>query len=366
MELTDKIKQIQAEMNGSFVEREDVIEGIIIAVLARKHVLLLGPPGTAKSLLARDICERIADAVYFERLLTKFSTPEEVIGPVSLSGLKSDKFVRITTGKLPQCHIGFLDEIFKSSSAILNSILTIINERIFHNDGLIEKCNLLSLIGASNEMPTEEGLSALYDRFLLRFVTGYVSDNGISAILSGVTAATKTTITLAELNAIFAEVDAVKVPAKVINAIVKLRRELSEFSISDRRWKESMKLLQAAAWLNGRNTVNFEDIFVLKNSLWQEPQDMARILNVLYTVVYPNRVKILEIYDAVIDSYKEWQKVEKSNKYSVGLETVQKLSKAIEELDGIKTELETEFKSEKIKEIKDLNYKLREELVHLV
>src|SRR3954471_7668808 len=145
-----RLQQLRSDLAAHFPERKQVIDGALCAILAGEHVLLLGPPGTAKSALARAVAQAFS-GVYFERLLTKFSTPEELFGAVSLKALEQDRFSRVIAGKLPEANFAFVDEIFKANSAILNSLLTLINERVFHNDGTPILCPLVTLFGASNE-----------------------------------------------------------------------------------------------------------------------------------------------------------------------------------------------------------------------
>ena len=152
--MRDKFLAIESELNAIYFEREEVIRGLLIGLLTRQHVLLLGPPGTAKSMLANDICSRIGGR-YFHWLLARTSTPEELFGPISLKALEADSYRRVTTGKLPEANIAFVDEIFKCNSAVLNSMLSVLNERLFFNDGAPVEVPLQMAVGASNELPED-------------------------------------------------------------------------------------------------------------------------------------------------------------------------------------------------------------------
>src|SRR5262245_57677214 len=189
----DKLQTLERELAASLIERDEVIRASLVALLARQHLVVLGPPGTAKSALVTELANRIspqngAGLRNFAYLMTRFTTPEELFGPVSVSGLKRDEYRRITAGKLVEAELVFLDEIFKASSAILNALLKIANERVFHNGGQEMHVPLISLFGASNEMPQGNELEALWDGFLMSFRVGYVSDTGIAKSIRDVAA----------------------------------------------------------------------------------------------------------------------------------------------------------------------------------
>ena len=166
----EKFATARKELSAALIERDEEIDLVLTALLANEHVLLVGPPGCGKSLLL-DAVMNWMSARKFSILLTKFSTVEEVMGPVSLSALKEDRYRRVTTGRLPEAEVCFIDEIWKASSAILNCLLKILNERVFENDGAAFPVPLKLCVAASNEWPspdTGKELSALMDRFLFR------------------------------------------------------------------------------------------------------------------------------------------------------------------------------------------------------
>lgn len=304
----EKLGTIIKDLNKGFPERQSVITGMIASVLARKHALLIGPPGTAKSALVRAVAASF-QATYFEYLLTKFTTPEEIFGPLSLKGLEQDRYIRMTKGRSSEVQILFLDEYFKANSAILNSVLTLANERVFHNDGMPVACPLVSLFGASNELPQGQELEAAYDRFLFRANVPYVVRQASfkKVLSSGDFDGVKTPMGSQELAEVHKEVDDVKVSDQTIDALVEIKDKLKDVNIiaSDRRWKHSLSLVKSVAYLDGGDVTCPEDLLVIVDCLWREPKERAQIATVVGSYADPVVSKAEEIVAAAKEAVKK-------------------------------------------------------------
>ena len=301
--MREKIQTLLAHLNHGLVEREAVIKAALLAVLAGENILLIGPPGTGKSLIARRIAESLGGAQqgsHFEYLLTKFSTPEEIFGPLSISALKQDVFQRNTNGYLPSVRVGFLDEIFKASSSILNALLTILNERKFHNGALVEEVPLQALIAASNELPTgQDELAALYDRFLVRGFVDYVSPEGLREMLDDVGTQPKCAkITSKDIENLKAQALDVVVPDAIRQALIEIwlahKKTFAEDpreQLSDRRLMKCLHFLRISAATNGRCAVDLSDLRLLGNCLWNHPENINKTNSLIK--------KILSSYESV-------------------------------------------------------------------
>ena len=266
-------------LESGLLERSAAVRLVLLAALAGEHVLLIGPPGTAKSELARRLHRAFDDARYFERLLTRFSTPEELFGPLSLKALEDDRYERLTEGYLPTASIAFLDEVFKANSAILNALLTLLNEREFDNGAGRSRTPLISVIGASNEVPMEEALMAFYDRFLLRVPVTGVSDATFEQLLTldARAAADAPAVTREELASWLCARDSVALPPDVVAHLQALREHLrgAAISVSDRRWRQLVALLSTAACTEGRQQIDAFDLWLVPYAVAAQPSQVA-------------------------------------------------------------------------------------------
>ncbi|VAW56841.1 Putative 2-component regulator [hydrothermal vent metagenome] len=279
-----KLQPLFAYMESGLIERTVPVRLSLLAALSGEHFLLLGPPGTAKSEMARKLYRVFSDINYFERMLTRFSVPEELFGPLSIKALEEDRYHRLTENYMPEASIAFIDEIFKANSAILNSLLTLLNEREFDNGCERIKTPLLSVIAASNELAEDEGLDALYDRFLFRYQLQPVSDSGFDALLNVSFSSNNNSDLLDKLT-----VDDVKniqiksAPIKLNRAanalILKLRGYLSEneIYISDRRWRKALKILKVCAYTNDKFVIDEWDCLLLTHLMWQTPDQIESL-----------------------------------------------------------------------------------------
>jgi MoxR-like ATPase len=282
--LTERIRSLRDALLADLVERDVPVRLALLAALAGEHLLLIGPPGTAKSLIARRLSLAFEGASCFERLLTRFTVPEELFGPLSIKALESDRYERLTDAYLPAASVAFLDEIFKANSAILNALLTLLNEREFDNGSRRIKTPLIAAIGASNELPEGEELDALYDRFLLRLHVGPVSAGAFPELLalrgeSSSDLSGLERLTPAEIAAVQAAAVRVPVPADIVALLCELREWcLAEgIQVSDRRWRKVVKLLQVSALTNGSDQVSIWDAWLLQHCLWESPEDHEKV-----------------------------------------------------------------------------------------
>lgn len=293
----DRIESLLKELNKGLIEKNEAMRLALLAAVSGESIFFLGLPGTAKSMVSRrlklafDLDEKNS---YFEYLMNQFSTPDEVFGPVSLKALENDEYKRIVDGYLPTAEIAFLDEIWKASPAIQNTLLTIINEKKFHNGNEVMNVPLKVLVAASNELPTPNmGLEALWDRFLLRLIVNPVSENSFFDVVLAPTKneepATLNKITANELKQWQDEIDKIEVPEDIRNVITSIREEVQlynqkqkdnkadEIYVSDRRWKKIIHILRTSAFLNGRNAVDLMDLQLIEYCIWNKSEQIKYV-----------------------------------------------------------------------------------------
>ncbi|MCX4263655.1 MAG: AAA family ATPase [Muribaculaceae bacterium] len=314
----EHIRQLVEWMSNGVYEKEQIIAMALLCAVAGENMFLLGPPGTAKSMVASRLKMVFKDGKSFDYLMSRFSTPDEIFGPISISRLKNDdRYERLTAGYLPEADVVFLDEIWKAGPSIQNTLLIVINEHIFHNGGQIMHTPMKVLIAASNELPAkDEGLEALWDRFLVRMVSNCIeSDVAFFKMIKG---AGGDMSELAESLYITDELYSdwqneskqVGVHDSVINAIKNIRKILAalekedgnqlQYYISDRRWRKAYRVMQTSAYLNGRSEINLSDYLLLIHSFWNDVECIPNVLNAFTSSISDSVMKGLAKIDKSI------------------------------------------------------------------
>lgn len=293
--MKSRIKTLISAISENMYEREHIIALSLLAGVAGANTFLYGAPGTAKSLISRRIAIAFDVSAYFEYLMNRFSTPEEIFGPVSIKALKQDQYVRKTEHYLPRADFAFLDEIWKASPAILNTLLTLVNEKTFKNGETVQQVPLKILISASNEIPQpNQGLDALYDRFILRLnVQPIVEVQNFHALLHAKPSAVKIKledelkISAQELLSWREQIYQVRLTDGVLKIFDEVKHRLQysyddhQVYVSDRRWQRVAYLVKTAVFLNEREEVLLSDLYLLKHCLWNQIEDQDFVNRVI-------------------------------------------------------------------------------------
>ncbi len=348
--MLERFKLLLQEMNRGIYEKNTEISLSLLAALAGESVILLGSPGVAKSMVARQLKTAFRDAQSFEYLMSRFSTPDEIFGPVSIQKLKtSDTYERAVEGYLPTADVVFLDEIWKAGPAIQNTLLTVINEKIFRNGNREIHLPLKLLVAASNELPAKgEGLEALWDRFVIRIesrpikleknframlleshadfsrstrVLGHAdfadnADFSGSMGKSGSTDFSDLKITAEEYAEWAEKICKIGVKEEVLDAISAIRKSLRAVNVdeaaerrniyvSDRRWKNIVRLLRTSAFMQDREEVDICDLLPIYHCLWQEPEERDAIRSIVIRALFaPFAERLVEMKNALVEDIK--------------------------------------------------------------
>ncbi len=348
---------VEQQLQSVLIEREEAIHAALLALVTREHFLLVGPPGTAKSLLVNLLAHAIVDEQdqplpTFFYLMSRFTTLDDLFGPISLPQLKLERHVRVTRGRLAEVKLAFLDEVLRGSDPSLEALLTLMNERQFDNDGTRIEVPLISLFGATNTANLPQNpdgkIGAVWDRFLLRLPVAYVQPAHFLALLQQPQrqriqhcAREADLLQLQQWRA------AITVPQDVYQMLGQIRANLLEKKIvvSDRRWQKSVAVLQAQALLCGRAQVLPEDLKALRLTLWQKPEQIGEIARVLVGLVSPFESEVLEVQDqadSVISAHTEAQQnaaLSEEDRMRASMEALAKLKGGLKRLEQIRVQM---------------------------
>ena len=306
------LETLRATLQASFIERDDAIDALIRTRVAGHHVVMLGPPGEGKSMLARFFSLCVAES-FFEQLLTKFSTPDDLYGMMLMSAFKDDRYERHTTGYFQAAQVCFIDETLKGNPGVLNALLTALNERTWVNDGKVCKLPLRMCIGASNEYIEGPELGALWDRFLVRLWIDPVKDraNRVAMMKAGrARAAAPGPIPGLDMAKEQSTAALVTLDDAVDQAFQDVREavEKAGHKVSDRRWIQVQSLVQAEAHLDGRAAARPGDLSAIGDALWNEEGERQEVLRIIQKTVDPTAAKATARLDAAREAFRAMPK----------------------------------------------------------
>lgn len=319
--IRERIQRLLQEISRGIYEKDTELAMSLLAAIAGESLILLGPPGVAKSMVARRVKAAFRQAKSFEYLMSRFSTPDEIFGPVSISKLKdSDKYERSIEGYLPSADVVFLDEIWKAGPAIQNTLLTVMNEKLFRNGDKEIHVPLKLLIAASNELPTQgEGLEALWDRFIIRMECENIKqEKNFNAMLTDDTGGAEIELDRdlqiddQEYQKWSGQIDKIVFSEHALKCINMIRRALGNVAVdlsderhqvyvSDRRWKKIARLLRTSAFIHDRNEVTACDLVPIYHCLWQEPEEANDLRRIVISTLFNEFATKIEGLKVAID-----------------------------------------------------------------
>lgn len=321
--IRERIKKLLELLNSGLYEKEEAIRLALLSAVAGESIFFLEPPGTAKSMISSRIHHAFKEGTnYFEYLMNEFSTPDEIFGSVKLKGLDKGIYEKNTKGYLPEANVAFLDEIWKSGPAILNTLLTIINEKKFRNGDKVVNVPLQVLLAASNELPKEKsGLEALYDRFIIRTIVNPVSMENEDSFFALCEKSGKELVvsenmkpnllTIEEVQNWSEKINEFVLSDKIKEVIMEIRRELEvknqeknreekeKYYVSDRRWKKIIHLLKASAFLCDREEVDLMDLQLITYCIWNTPKQKEEVKSIIKEIVQENGLECSTAVDDI-------------------------------------------------------------------
>jgi MoxR-like ATPase len=364
-DINKRVRLAIDEMNAIALERAAVVHGAWVARVAQEHLLMIGKGGTAKSLVARLMTGHIDGSVLFEAAFDETTDPAQVFGPPDIKAMVEDgKTRRVPTGMLPEATDAFCDEFFNANGPLLHSLQPILNERVFHNNGMPSAVPLRMMMAGTNKLNADADQAALWDRIHLRYQVDYLTDrdnqkNMVSQAIArmavagrGTTtslATSKTLVTLDELDQAHKEALDLDVPDAVLETFFDLRDELrhgeAQADISDRRVVEGMAAVLANAWVRNHEEVKVADLDILANMWWLVQDQASTVRSVILALTNPGEKAAMDLLDT-LDKLKQEVKdadasgMDPDRKRRLGVESVRNTDKLRDEAIDIKTKAE--------------------------
>lgn len=377
--LQKKFEDLNERAALELIERRPVIRTMILALIAPGgvHHFQLAVPGTAKSRSIETVMRLIGgvgEGDFWSGLLTKFSTMDELFGPLDVPALKTGHYKRVTPLTIEVAKVAFVDEIWKGSSAILNSLLWLANERKFKNDGRIDQTPLRSLFCASNELPEGAELNAIFDRIHFRHEVERIREQGnfIQMLQLDMLPPTGPIVDWADIEQASTEAEQVIIPDEVYAAINEVRNDLMAQAIipSDRRWRESTKVIKAAAWLAGRTHAETDDMLPLAHMLWDKPAQFNAIEKKLAGLASPLELEAIDLLgdiqklDARLADLVADKSIDPHERQQTGIEIHTKAAKAKQDLQRLRRQVKDgNKKSVRVEQCRELLANLTERLL---
>lgn len=313
--LHEKFLRLRTEVSGELLERTEPIETGVYALISRKHHFQLGTPGVAKSALIERLVARISgipEGGYFHYLLDKFTKPEELFGPPDMRELmENSRLVRRIEYALPSAYVAFIDEIFKGNSSVLNSMLLAMNERKYNTDEGPKNLPLISIFSASNELPESAELGAMWDRLHIRHWVEPIQggDSFSEMMISDWDPDPEPIVTLADIQEAHEASRQIVVGQNILDALYDLRISMRAEGLepSDRRWRNSLDVIRAAAWMEGEASVDIRHARVLAHMLWDTDDTRRKVQNLCLELADPLEQELQSFYDELYQWQKEWR-----------------------------------------------------------